>query len=872
MGKRASRPKSNSTALDTSPGFVGTAAEKRALADYLAASRSLAKPDTNEVGGTGTAIWSGDILAESNSKLIHESAYGRSGSRDWGEWDRIIRTDPECSAALEHAKGQIRDATVSVSPADDSEEQAKIADYVRDNVLEWLEPGWPEVNPQMVGGFLGSGFSLHEVVHGDRLDKRLPNGRGYYVRRLSERLPSSIHPNGWVVENDQLVGVRQLVVKGGRVVDVILPSWKLLLISWNRSGDNYQGFSVFRPVWYLAKIREQLLKILAIGHVRESCGVPVAVASDRAAKLTPKQRKSLQKLLGNLVYHENAYVLMPAGWDLKWVFSPAANKGHVLDTWERLGIVILRMLQAQQLAIGTGETGSYASAKVADSSGDAFAMGVVAMLEQVMNGVGDRQYTGLVRKIVEPNWGKLDRYPKISIALKKAKLPPKERAEAIEIGVRAGVITVTPKDEDFLREDIGMPAIDPEEREALRGKGKGEEEAVDPKAGGELAVDPTTALNGAQVTAMLEIVKAVANEELPRGTGVEMIIASFPVDQATAEKIMGEVGKGFEPKAQPAPVPFGKAPGGEVDHESEAPPPGGESDETGEKPLPGGGAAPKSKANRSRASARALYAEEQHFDLMAMADVLDNGRARFERGALPLVTEMLVRAMPEVEAAMVDGDPSEVAELELQTERLEAFAAEFLAGLSAEGYRQLKAEHDKGIDIAEPRADGTPAVAVPPMIHGARGDKRKQGSVKEVLASMGKSLVRRVVSRVRSDLEHEAVEVLRTGGQPGSIVGRVTQRTLEFSGLRTAAGSVVSKAFNLGREEYARERPDDIGIVRLSALLDGDECQVCRRLDGKEMVFGSEEHRQYTPPLTALCEGMDNCRCVLAYGFKRGSP
>jgi phage-related protein (TIGR01555 family) len=74
------------------------------------------------------------------------------------------------------------------------------------------------------------------------------------------------------------------------------------------------------------------------------------------------------------------------------------------------------------------------------------------------------------------------------------------------------------------------------------------------------AKDPSTALNGAQVTALLEIVKAVAAEELPRDSGVQMIIAAFPISLENAEKIMGEVGKTFEP-AKPAPAqPFGAPP------------------------------------------------------------------------------------------------------------------------------------------------------------------------------------------------------------------------------------------------------------------------------------------------------------------------
>lgn len=57
--------------------------------------------------------------------------------------------------------------------------------------------------------------------------------------------------------------------------------------------------------------------------------------------------------------------------------------------------------------------------------------------------------------------------------------------------------------------------------------------------------DPTLSLNGAQVSAMMNIVQEVAQRFLPRETGIEMIVASFSVPRDAAERIMGEVGTTF---------------------------------------------------------------------------------------------------------------------------------------------------------------------------------------------------------------------------------------------------------------------------------------------------------------------------------------
>jgi phage gp29-like protein len=61
------------------------------------------------------------------------------------------------------------------------------------------------------------------------------------------------------------------------------------------------------------------------------------------------------------------------------------------------------------------------------------------------------------------------------------------------------------------------------------------------------AVDPEAALNGAQVTALLDIVGQVGAGTIPRPTAVEIMVAAFPIDRETADRILGDVGQGFTP-------------------------------------------------------------------------------------------------------------------------------------------------------------------------------------------------------------------------------------------------------------------------------------------------------------------------------------
>lgn len=77
-----------------------------------------------------------------------------------------------------------------------------------------------------------------------------------------------------------------------------------------------------------------------------------------------------------------------------------------------------------------------------------------------------------------------------------------------------------------------------------------------PKVNDPNAVNPQSALNGAQVQAATDVITRVAMGQLPRETGVAMLTAFFPLTKEQAELVMGTVGRGFEPAVvEPAPAP-----------------------------------------------------------------------------------------------------------------------------------------------------------------------------------------------------------------------------------------------------------------------------------------------------------------------------
>jgi hypothetical protein len=73
------------------------------------------------------------------------------------------------------------------------------------------------------------------------------------------------------------------------------------------------------------------------------------------------------------------------------------------------------------------------------------------------------------------------------------------------------------------------------------------------------AINPDITLNGAQVTAMVDVVTAVTEGRIPRETGVQILIIAFNLEQSQAEKVIGSSGKGFKPTLPGEPVKPQKA-------------------------------------------------------------------------------------------------------------------------------------------------------------------------------------------------------------------------------------------------------------------------------------------------------------------------
>lgn len=811
---------------------------------------SLTTPPTSAEGLSGVTNQQGRIIREPIAELRDQEAYGRAGTYQWGFWENLSAANPFVAQALDFVTEPIADVLIDIEPPPQGIIPDKLAtemtEFVKWNLTDFFKLGTHA--EAAARGFLRSGFATYEPLFVEVLQGAWA-GR-WALNALEDRLPQSLHDSPWVVdEHGRLIAIKQQgsVGMGGVWTTPTLEAHRIIHYTWGRVGDNWAGQSVFRPVHYIAgKVMPTLLKIVGVTLQREGAGIPTVTAVDKDAKLTPEQRSELVKLLANATFHENINAVMPAGWKLDWIFSQGANKGHVLDIWRQLGVVVLQTCGAQQMALGTSDTGSRSVGETHNARGAVKPRKVLRNIESVLNGDSRETFTGLIPRLCRFNWGEQAAYPKVKLTMMRSELSAKEMADAAVSAKSAGLLTPRLEDENALRERMSLPPITEEERaKMLQPAAAGvPPEGVAPTDGVpvvEKAQD--TALNGAQVQAATDLMQRVVDGQLPFEAALEAMVTFFNIPIERARKLMQAL-KTFEPeKAEPV-----------------APPPVAPGDAQ-TSPRGGGDVKEPVTASAQRTAWkpwRTLRASEEKVKLSAIDEYFTRQREDFAARVKPIVVGMLAKSASAIDAAMADGDPSEVAALPFETTRLDKFIRDFLAAARATGAAFAREELTDQVKLVAAEGDEQDEQQ-------EREDDRQTvvDEADEVMEAQAKATSRRIQNRLRGEIEREAIDTLRTGGDAGEVVSRVVDRQVDTGAFKGDAGSVTTKVFNVGRDEAARLM-GGVAEVELTAILDSETCEVCVALDGTTAPFNSPEHDRLVPPVRD-CKGGDNCRCLLLF-------
>ena len=296
------------------------------------------------------------------------------------------------------------------------------------------------------------GHSIFEQVY--RIDDTSGLAR---LRKLAWSPPRTI--DEWDIARDG--GLNAVKQTGG--IGINAPSTRLsinrLVVYVNeREGGNWVGESLLRSAYKNWVIKDRLLRSQALTQDRNGLGVPVyegapvpegATAAERDAWIS-RERENGLKLATEFRSGESAGASIPHGakLTLKGVEGDLPDADAPIRYHDEQ---IARAVLAHFLNLGT-ETGSWAL-------GSTFADFFVDSLQSVAMHVADVTQQHVIDDMVDVNWGESEPAPQLVFEAIGSGI----RASAADIKqlIEAGVLTLDPALEVYVRATYGLPAKEP---------------------------------------------------------------------------------------------------------------------------------------------------------------------------------------------------------------------------------------------------------------------------------------------------------------------------------------------------------------------------------------------------------------------------
>lgn len=344
-----------------------------------------------------------------------------------------------------------------------------------------------------------------------------------------------------------------------------------------------------------------------------------------------------------------------------------------------------------------------------------------------------------------------------------------------------------------------------------------------PGTAAEATLVQDTALNGAQIGALNEIILAVAEGKLPPESAIVEVTIAFPtIDESEARKLIEPAAKMFadrpEPvQAQPAPV---KA-------EDEEPP-----------------AAEGKRAARS-VTVRKYGAALDGWSDDVLAELLPEMHGALDKGVAALASIY--------ERVLVEGFTKEL--------KKEFDEVNILPGSGVSGSKFRKALKDH---YAAARAAAEQEL-------GATGARAATGTGPATMGTWINAFGEHAFDDVHESITRKArglmLTGLKSGWDLGEFVAQVKSAVPEHTEaqvervVRTASNEI----FNIGRQNIAEESGDVVAYRFLAIPEKGRTCKTCMAADGLEVGIHSPDADRLRPPLHP------NCRCILSF-VKKGEP
>ncbi|WP_265155166.1 MULTISPECIES: DUF935 family protein [Rhodococcus] len=348
--------------------------------------------------------------------------------------EEMRRGDATVHAGLMAVKMPIVAAEWSVESGGEDEQDTAAAELIDYNFNQVLN--WKAVLTEALT-MLDFGFSVFELV----FDWANVNGVDRVVLvKIAYRKQTTIEK--WTQE-DGTPGIVQRKADG---TAVSIPDDKLLVLTHQQEGDNWQGVSILRSAYQNWYYKKTFYQIDAVKHERQALGV-VKIKYPKGA--TPVMREEAKAAAQNVRANERAYIEEPDGWDINFMDMMASTTADPKESISHHDRQILKNMAVQYIDIGSaGSSGSYSAST---DQRRLLELQDQAIASQIAARINDK----VVKAIVDMNFNVTD-YPKWKVG-QIGQENVQELTEAVAKMTSSKLLTPTDQDEEHVRKVLRFP-------------------------------------------------------------------------------------------------------------------------------------------------------------------------------------------------------------------------------------------------------------------------------------------------------------------------------------------------------------------------------------------------------------------------------
>ena len=403
------------------------------------------------------------------------SGYERNAQLTGLNWVReaedMLRTDPVVRRSWHMLRQTLLSATWRFESADEtdpiSNELARYANeaWGLDGYSGMMAVSWEEQLSYLLE-FIPLGYRYAEEIY-----KVGPDCEGrtkVWLDLYADREPSA-HLRWLSRDNQKLDGIQQMVVGVGKVPEPI-PANKLLLLTLNRTGSNFEGVGMLRPVWWWWRTKQRVANLMCVGVDRWAVPTPRVTVDRSAAELHGLTDSDINAMIDDAEAQAQAFLSAQQAYLIdnpvvsfdQYAAAPNLYASGPLEIIKECDNQISVAFLAQFANLGVTNTGARSVGEIHLSVFRRAAINLCDIVSSAVSGV-DRRGGGTIGRLIRWNYGPVD--PSKLPRLVHTGLDTDDLAESLAMLpqlVTSGLLTPDDELERAIRERLGAGDL-PEE-------------------------------------------------------------------------------------------------------------------------------------------------------------------------------------------------------------------------------------------------------------------------------------------------------------------------------------------------------------------------------------------------------------------------